>query len=129
MIYMLLPVIVVAVYIGNVLGCLMLCETIPELNGAKKLVWQIPIINLSYVMYVLFSPKEKDGRFQTLLSYLKIPSKNALVTYVVAGTVKELAAEEEKSDSQQSSRHVAQRFFKNSIEEYGRAIIARIPYM
>ena len=129
MMYVLLPVIVFSVYIGNVLGCLMLCETIPELSRAKKFVWQVPIINLSYVIYILLSPKMKGNRFQALLFHLKTPCKNVLVTYAVVETVKELAAEKRKSNSWQSNRHTAQRFFKNSIEEYGRAIVTGIPYM
>lgn len=129
MMYVLLPAIVASAYVGNVLGCLVLCETIPELSKAKKFVWQVPIINVSFIGYILFSPKMKNEELKALLLYLKMPCKNVLVTYIVAETVKEIAAEKKRSDSRQRSKNTAQRFLENSVEEYGRTIIGRVPYV
>lgn len=129
MMYVLLPAIVASAYVGNVLGCLVLCETIPELSKAKKFVWQVPIINVSFIGYILFSPKMKNKKLKALLLYLKMPCKNVLVTYIVAETVKEIAAEKKRSDSRQRSKNTAQRFLENSVEEYGRTIIGRVPYV
>lgn len=129
MTYILLLVIAISVYIGNVVGCLVLCETIPELSRAKKFVWQVPIINLSYVVYILFSSKMAGRRFQALLLHLKTPCKNVLVIYAMIETAKEIAVEKKRNNNHQSNKYTAQRFFKNSIEEYGRAIVMSVPYV
>ena len=129
MIYVLLSVVVISVYIGNVVGCLVLCETIPELSRAKKFVWQVPIVNLFYVVYILFSPQMTDRRLQALLLHLKTPCKNVLVICAMIETAKEIAVEKRRSNNRQSSKYTAQRFLKSSIEEYGRAIVMGAPYM
>lgn len=112
--YILLLIILFSVYIGNVLGCLVLCETIPELERAKKYAWQVPIIQLLYMMDILFSSKRKGNRLQYLLLYLRIPCKNVLISHATVEAMKEYAAEKRKYNSQQPSTHVAQKIFKNS---------------
>ncbi len=124
MMYILLPVIVISAYIGNILGCLMLCETIPELRGAKKFVWEVPIINFYYIIHILFSSKKKGNRLRTLKIYLKTPCKNILIANAIAEAARGIALEKEKNNNRQSSKHTARIFFENSIEEYGRAIVA-----
>ena len=101
-----------SVYLGNVLGCLVLCETIPELRRAKEFVWKIPFIHLFYVIDVLLSFKRED-RLQYLLWYLKTPYKNVLVSCAVVEAVKKHAAKKKKHNSEQSDAHVAQTVFKS----------------
>lgn len=110
--YILPLAILVSVYLGNVLGCLVLCETIPELRRAKEFVWQIPFIHLFYVIDILLSSKRED-RLEYLLWYLKTPYKNVLVSCAVVETVKKRAAKKKKHNSEQSGAHVAQTVFKS----------------
>ena len=125
MMYILLPVIVISAYIGNILGCLVLCETIPELNKAKKFVWEVPIINFLYIMHILFSAKKMGKRLRALLVYLKTPCKNILIVDAIVETEKNFALEKKKSNNRRSSKHTTRvLIFRNSIEEYGRTIVA-----
>lgn len=121
--------ILVSVYVGNVLGCLVLCETIPELSKAKKFVWQVPLINFSYVMYILFSSQKKGDRFQSLISYLKTPCKNVIANYAMAEAVKESVAAKKKCNSRQSSTHIVRLVFKSSVKGYVRAVVAGAFYL
>lgn len=122
MMYVLLPAIAVSVYAGNVLGCLVLCETIPELRKAKKYVWQVPIVNVYFIMSVLFSPSRKH-RFKFLWQYLQTPCKNIVATCAVDEAAKKLAAERKRSNKPQSNSQSARRVFKDSIEGCGSAVL------
>lgn len=109
--YILLLAILVSVYIGNVLGCIVLCETIPELRRAKRFMWQVPLVNISYVAYVLFSSSKKGSRFQSLLQYLKTPCKNVIAIYATVDAVEESASEKKKRSRQQPGTHMARLIF------------------
>lgn len=112
----------VSVYIGNVLGCLVLCETITELRRAKKYVWQVPFMNVLCGVYILFLSQEEGGRLKTFLWYLKTPCKNARLSYVLVEIMKEHAAEKKKHGRQQSGTHVTRRPFKSFKGIYATAL-------
>ena len=117
MMYILLPVILFSIYIGNVLGCLLLCETIPELSKAKKYVWQVPIVNFRFIISTLFSPE-----FRLLKLYLSTPCKNVIGTYAVGEAAKRVAAERKKSNKHRSNSQNARRVFRDSVEGCSRAV-------
>ena len=121
MMYSLIPVILLAIYAGNVLGCLVLCESIPELKKAKKLVWYIPILNFSYAWYVLFS-RNQENRFEILYWYIRTPCKNAVVAYATIEARKKAATQKKRSNNGEFSKKGVRHFFRDSIEDYGRAI-------
>ena len=77
-------------YIGNVLGCLILCETIPKIEVAKKYAWMVPILNLLLFSSFLSEALNGEG-FRFLWRFVKTPQKNVFALSVLAQTIKESA--------------------------------------
>lgn len=104
--YILLLAILVSVYAGNVIGCVVLCETIPELKWAKEFAWQVPFINLFFAINTLFSSQIGGNRFRLLLLYLKYPCKNVLTLWATSEVI-----ERRESEDQQSNTHMTRQVF------------------
>ena len=62
---------IILVYLGNVIGCMILCETIPGLSCVKKWAWMVPIINVVFSSFYLLRQKETKGFFGALFNCLK----------------------------------------------------------
>jgi len=83
----------VIVYIGNILGCMILCETIPQIESVRKYTWMIPVLNL--MLFFSFLSEALGGQeFAPFWKFIKMPQKNIFALSVMAGTLKEEITEE-----------------------------------
>ena len=60
-----------AFYLGNVLGCLVLCDTIPGLKPAAAHAWKIPFLAIMDAWRGL-----RNGGIGGLIAYLRLPCKD-----------------------------------------------------
>lgn len=81
------------VFAGNVLGCMILCDTIPQIKSAKKYAWLIPIMNVALFFSFLF---EAFGRqaFQRFWRFIILPHKNILTLHAMVQILEEERVEE-----------------------------------
>jgi len=78
----------VIVYIGNILGCMILCETISQIEPVRKYVWMVPVLNL--ILFFSFLSEALSGQgFAPFWKFIKMPQKNIFVLSVMVGTLKE----------------------------------------
>lgn len=81
---------IILVYLGNVIGCMILCETIPGLSCVKKWAWMVPIINVVLFFKFLLAPPEGDkGLFW---SFIQLPQKNLFNLKVMAEYIEVVGA-------------------------------------
>lgn len=99
--------IIAFVYIGNVLGCMILCETIPQIETMRRYAWMVPVLNLMLFFSYLFEALGGQG-FARFWKFIKVPQKNIFILDVLAQSVKEAVVEERqyrrllgKSESQE----------------------------
>lgn len=82
-------VVLFALYIGKVIGLYILCDSINELNIAKRLVFLMPILSIRYIFRILSGKSGIDGsRFQALRFYFCINS-NIVIAHACADFLKE----------------------------------------
>lgn len=90
--FILIPFIILSIYLGNVLGCAILCETIPTLNRVRPLVWKAPFLHLRYIKDMVANRK-----WSKLWDYVELPCKNLVMLCALVATIQ---AEEESSDAE-----------------------------
>jgi len=123
---LILAVVVVVVYISNVLGCLILCETIPEVEPARKFVWYVPILIVLFPISVMFDPAIKN-KFRLIWSFIRTPHKSITAISSVVGALKDQEFKEEQHDPVQKEQSRQRRYshiLAGSVQHYGTAIFA-----
>lgn len=115
-----LLIIVLAIYIGNVIGISVLCDTIPNLKKAKKFAVWIPFIGISFLFYLLFNGKmENKTRF--VFRYIIMSHKNVVFANAVAE-----AYENIKDKNKYKSKEMVEReIFRGGISELGKIFTCR----
>lgn len=96
------------VYIGNVLGCMILCETIPDLISAKRYVWMVPVLNVMLFIYFFYSLLRKL-EFGTLWRFIRFPQKNIFALKAIISSIREEAAEEVQYNRFHTKKRTAER--------------------
>lgn len=119
-----LILVVVVVYISNVLGCLVLCETIPGVEPVRKFVWYVPILIVIFPICVMLDPAIKN-KFELIWSFIWMPHKSATAISSVMAALKDQKAKEKKYDPfhKKPSRQKQRSYIlAGSVERYGTAI-------
>lgn len=83
----------VIVYIGNVLGCMVLCETIPGMDSVKKYAWMVPILNLVLFFSFLYDALLDKSRFKYFRKFIKMPQKSMFALKSMDYSIKEETVE------------------------------------
>lgn len=90
--YLIAPIgILLAIYLGNVLGIYSLCVDSPRLYKAKKYVFLIPLFLVCYSLYTIFLTDSEQRK--SSIRFLMTPHKCTIVTYFFAEVI---AIEREK---------------------------------
>lgn len=119
-----LILVIAVVYIANVLGCLVLCETIPGAGPARKYVWYIPIIIFVFPFCVMLDPAIKNKR-RLIWCFIMMPHKSITAISSVIVALKDQEVKEEKYDPfHKKPSHQRQRahVLVGSVAHYGTAI-------
>ena len=66
--------ILLSIYLGNVIGCKLLCEMLPTLKRADYMVWKVPFIQLDYIKDMVVAKK-----WDSLRMYFRTPCKNLIM--------------------------------------------------
>lgn len=66
--------ILLSIYLGNVLGCSVLCEMFPTIGRAKSIVWKVPFMHLDYIKDMILAKNWKNLRI-----YFATPCKNLVM--------------------------------------------------
>lgn len=112
-----------AVYIGNVVGVSVICDTMPSLKKAKRFAPWIPFLGIGFLFHIIFE-KEIENKRQFMAEYLITPHKNVVFTIAVAE-----AYEEVKSKNRyQSSEKVERAVFRGGMSELGKRISCSVMY-
>lgn len=117
-------IVVVVVYIANVVGCLVLCETIPELEPARKYVWFVPVLNVLFPFSVLFDSEIKN-KFELIWVFIRMPHKSITAISSVREALEEQQVKEKQFDPfhQKPSRRRQRAYvLVGSVARYGTAI-------
>lgn len=109
---------ILILYLGNVLGCLILCETVPELCGVRHYIWSVPILNCG-IISVFFLDLVLKRQSDYFRKFIKMPQKNMITLYAIARTLEEKA---EKEPQPSLFRHIGWSNIANSYIQYGKII-------
>lgn len=82
------------VYIGNVLGCMILCEIIPQIKTVRKYAWKIPIFNFALLFCFLLEILDGWEGFMSFWGFIRLPHKNILVMHAIAQLLEKRNIEE-----------------------------------
>ena len=116
--------VILFIYIGNVLGNAVLCETVPELARAKKFIWVIPFVQVFYPIRLIVSAQ--NNRFVLLYRYIRIPHKNIIMSYAFAQVSRDMAARKKQNAEWNIKAKGKQFFWENSMINYSQTIM-RMP--
>lgn len=94
---LILILVVVVVYVANVVGCLVLCETIPELEPARRYAWFVPILNILFPLFVLFDSAIKN-KFELIWGFMSMPHKSITALSSVKYAMEEQMVKEKQYD-------------------------------
>ena len=83
------------VYLGNIFGCMILCETIPGLESAKKYAWIIPMVNIMLLFSFLFDSSVKN-RFTLFKKFVTMPQKNIFSLKALARSTEKAIADDHR---------------------------------
>lgn len=114
-------VVIIFVYIGNVLGNAVLCETVPELAKAKKFVWFIPFFQIIYLVRLIITVQ--NNKLVLLYRYLRIPHKNIMVSYAFAQASKDVAAKRKQNPEWNVKAKGKRHFWEYSMTNYSQTIM------
>lgn len=115
---------VVVVYAANVLGCLILCETIPELKSAHKYAWYVPILIILLPFFILFDPAIKN-KFELIWGFIWMPHKSIAAVSSVADALREQERVGNRYDPfhpKPSRQRQRAYILEGSVTRYGNAI-------
>lgn len=110
---------IAVVYVGNVLGCMILCETIPQIETARKYSWIVPVLACMLFFSYLFEALGGRG-FVLLWKYIKMPQKNIFILGAITQLAKRTVVEEhqcrqpiDRRESQKEQIVVVRGLFRN----------------
>lgn len=89
-----LGLVIAIVYIGNVLGCMILCETIPEMDSMRKNAWMVPILILMLFFSFLFDAISGKSEFKYFWKFVRMPQKSVFTLKSMSRCIKEESIED-----------------------------------
>lgn len=119
-----LLLVVVMVYIANVVGCLILCETIPGTEPVRKYAWYVPVLIFVFPFCVMLDPAIKNKR-KLIWGFIRTPHKSISAISSVVDVLKDQEVKEEKYDPFQKKPNTQKQYahvLVGSVTRYGTAI-------
>lgn len=118
---------ILVVYVANILGCLVLCETIPEVEQSRRYVWLIPIMIFLTPFCCIFDTSVKK-KIRFILVYIIEPHKSITMIYAMMYALEKRKIKEQQPDSvyNKSSRRRQRAYvFADIVENYGVSFSAK----
>lgn len=91
-VFVLVVLLIILCYCGEIFGLLMQCEQIKSLHKMKRFVWLIPFLKYGFALDSLKKGRILD-KIRFLVNYLRMKQKNFVFMYCMAVCLEELQKE------------------------------------